>query len=124
MSPTNGKMRPPISFTKNKDRFDCNNYTGISAVAHASKVLFIEKNKKNASCEHNRWVVETENRRVLPLAVTANKGEISPRNTAVWLPSGAINSGYAAVRRAPTPRTRTREGNPLVYMLHRPTESV
>ena len=86
---------------KKKDRFDCNNHRGTLRVAHAGKVLSkMVASRLSIYCER----------------------ENPPRGT-VWLPSGAINSGYA-VRCTPTARTRTRAKILFVHVLHRPAESV
>ena len=86
---------------KKKDRSDCNNYRGISLVAHSGKVLL----KMVAS----------------PQQLLRGQGD-TPRRAVRFSPSTFDNRH--AVRRAPTARTRTSEENPPVHVLHRPPESV
>ena len=85
---------------KKKDRSHCNNYRGISLVAHSGSIA--------------------ENGRAPPQQLLRGQRD-TPRRAVRFSPS-TFDNRHAV--RAPTARTRTSEENPPVHVLHRPPESV
>ena len=85
-----------------------------------SKIVTSYRSSHNLSLDIRKYILCS----ILPIVVDHVAIDKYYDISAVWLSSRTINRRRHAVRRGSIARTRTRAENSLIYVLHRPAESV